>query len=290
MASAESPELQFYDARSSGERDRLEWNGESDGSLAPARSPVVINAAPAPGLLSGDMLGTLVRLALAFFMPPAAPDDPVMRAAQVRLLMAQAEALERQADALVDPKPEPRFIGDLLPARFDMVICGERGSGKSRAVSWFADLARRAGVPCAVCDLERAADLPDFEAATGLLILEEAGVAAEIGGKDAPVAWKSLRRALAKARERNLSTIFVAQHTSQVPLAITRHGVFLLVTEAGWMWRAQAREELRDRLDAAHKVLKRARGRVAALVDPDGWVDLVEFPGWEDLDDDGEDV
>lgn len=198
---------------------------------------------------------------------PAGPEAAALYAAQARLVNVRADREERALarEIAAESMAAPCDLAEVLPGRFDLVVIGPRGSGKTRALAELRAMAERSGVPVTAT----IASWPKWDRVGGHIVLvDEAGVLLE-GAERARDVPEELRATLALARHRNVCVVLVAQHTSQVPVAVLRHGVGLLVTAAPWMWRVLAREDLRDRLDAANDVIAAAPGSMA-YVDPHG--------------------
>lgn len=203
----------------------------------------------------GRLLG-----AFASREPSLHPAQAALYRAQAALLNVQAQrelrALRRElADELL---AAPTPLLEHLPGRFDLVVIGARGSGKTRVASRLHQALVGAGV---ACQFNRRA-WPDWASCSGVQFVDDCGELFCEGKRES-----ALFTALSVARARNLSTVFIAQHSMQVPPDVWRLGVFLLVTSAPWSWRILAREEMRDRLDAANEVLKRTDPDAVAFVD-----------------------
>lgn len=236
--------------------------------------PGHVAAGPDVGV-SPSVVEAGLRFAMAMIAPPRA--SARVQAAQVFELEARARLSIVQARKLESEilESEVRVEGlDTLPGRFDLVLLGARGSGKSRFIDVLVSAARGAGVPCSLHDV-RESGWPDLDQVGGLVVLEEAGSSMAGARAELP---EGAGRMLSDARSRDVSTLWCAQHSNQVPLSLLRHGVGLVVTAAPWSWRATAREEMRDRLDEAHRVLRRAPPRSVAYVDADGWVTAMQVP------------
>lgn len=217
--------------------------------------PAVVPPAATIDVPFGRLLG-----AFACQGPSLHPAQVALMGAQAALLNVQAQrelrALQRELDAELLATPVPLL--DQLPGRFDLVVIGGRGSGKTRVASKLHLALNAAGVPCSYSRRQ----WPDWETATGVQFVDDCGELFCEGKRES-----ALYTALSVARARNLSTVFICQHSMQVPPDVWRLGIFLLVTSAPWSWRILAREEMRDRLDAANDVLRRTDPDAVAFVD-----------------------
>lgn len=220
------------------------------------------------GGLSFDPLALVSRLiGMGGHAPPMSPK---IEAATVRLMNAQARALEVQFPERELPTP----LLEALPGRFDLVVMGKKGSGKTRLISKLVEYARlyRLDVELVV------AEWP--EAKPGhLVVVDDAQVPfGPCLNRDSKESAR-LRDLLSRTRQNGLATVWCVQHPSQCPVWLLRHDVWIITGAVGWISRRLARGDLSDRLDAAHEHVRVGGRGVYGLVDGDGWAQAVCLDG-----------
>lgn len=227
----------------------------------------------AEGVDGGELVpvGPAGALALVDRLLGLSTDRPptLLEEAQARLFEMQALEIAKRL-GLDEPVREPMDPLDVLPTRFDLIAVGPKGSGKSR---WVRGLGR--SWPGRARSF--VAELPDWSAcAAGDLVCFDdiAGIVKMKRGDD-----ELAELTISRARHLNLSTVWIGQSVTQVPLWLLEHGVWIVCPDAPWAWRFAARfgsrPWLADALDRSFEVLKGAPPGCVALTDPEGVTQLV---------------
>ena len=211
-------------------------------------------------LVPGDVhvqtgpLGTLLELMLG----RGAGADPHLVAAQTRLYHAQAAVLEQQ----ITEGPQVCRLFDRLPPLFHLGIVGTIGSGKSRTVVFMEKLLRSVRI-----HTESLSGVwPDWSrypdgGPNACVFIDEAG--SVLPKRDDDPGAAECAECIRRARHKNLSMVFVGQDSFQIPPWLFRLGVELLVTDVGLFQAAFSRDETRDAMLNAHRILERVPGAFA---------------------------
>lgn len=210
--------------------------------------------------------------------------SPTLHPAQVRLLAAQAHALELQAHAQVVELRRAAAVRsalDVLPSCGTLAVLGPPGSGKT---TFAAHLSLPFTLAKANVSYTRATlpPPPAEGAPPSLEVIDDAGHILQAVADPKARDHVAFRDALATSRHRNVLRCLLVQSTTQVPPSVLALGIHLVVVSAPLLWRVFQRPEARELLDRAAQALANAPElptAVYALVQPGGTSCVFTFPG-----------